>query len=113
MGMYMYRVTAKLVTLADGRKAHVAKYAYKPYRTWTMDGENMRMHFRTGCYSSERMTLKSDLITTMTDEDASGRLYSNPRGLRVFLDDETLGTEHMPCIGTLRRNGKSIELETK
>ena len=35
MGEYVYRVTAELVTLSDGRKAHVAKFAYKPYRLRT------------------------------------------------------------------------------
>ena len=109
MGMYMYRVTAKLVTLTDGRKAHVAKYAYKPWRNWDGDAENARLHFKTGCIASENMKLKTDLIVTLDDEDSEGRLYHNRRGLRTFLDDCTFGEpDTMPCIGRVVRVGKSI-----
>ena len=113
MGCYMYRVTAKVVKLPDGRTAHVAKYAYKPYRSWNGEKENARMHFQSGCYSSERMTLQTDLITTMETNDETGRLYHNVRGLKTFLDDEVLGTDNMPCIGTLRRDGKRIAIDPK
>ena len=114
MGMYMYRVTAELVTLSDGRKAHVAKYAYKPWRSWDGDKANAKLHFQTGCARSESMTLKSDLIITLEKEDTEGRLYANLRGLRTFLDDCTFGVaDVMPCVGVVRRDGKRIVVEPK
>ena len=111
MGMYMYRVTAKVVTLDDGRKAHIAVYAYKPFRLWDCGKVNARMHFKTGCVASDHMKLKTDLIVTLDPEDpaAEGRLYHNQRGLTTFLDDCTFGEAHMPNLGTVRRNGKRIE----
>lgn len=98
MGMYMYRVHAKLVKLVDGRKAHVADYAYKPWHDPALDN---KLHMKTGCFASERMTLKSDLIVTLDDDKLEGRLYHNPRGLKVFLDDATFGTESMPYVGRI------------
>jgi hypothetical protein len=100
--MYIYRVTAKLVKLADGRKAHVAQYAYKPWGFGDRK-ENQRLHFKTGCVASENMELKSDLIVTLDDHEHEGNLYHNHRHLRVFLDDATFGTEHMPKLGTVER----------
>jgi hypothetical protein len=110
MGMYMYRVTAKVLTLSDGRKAHVAKYAYKPWRSWDGEKENTRLHFRTGCVASDNMKLKTDLIVTMADEDSEGRLYQNKRELTSFLDDCTFGTDDMPCIGRVVRDGRTIKV---
>lgn len=103
MGMYIYRVTARLVKLADGRKAHVCQYAYKPWRNWDGDKENARLHFRTGCVASESLKLKSDLVVVFDEHENEGRLYQNPRGLRVFYDDVTFGTEHMPRVGKVQR----------
>ena len=31
MGVYMYKVTGKTKTLADGTKANIAVFAFKPY----------------------------------------------------------------------------------
>lgn len=106
MGMYIYRVTAKLVKLADGRKAHVCKYAYKPYSNF-FEGEkhNTRMHFKTGCFASEKLKLKTDLLVTFDTHEHMGNLYHNPQGLRTFYDDCTFGTDAMPRIGTVHRVG--------
>lgn len=54
MGSYIYKVTRKIIELADGRKANVAKYAYKPYLRWSAEQENHKLHFQTGCYKAEK-----------------------------------------------------------
>lgn len=111
MGVYIYRVTAKLVKLSDGRKAHVAKFAYKPYTGWD-EKVNARMHFRSGCVASENLKLKSDLIVTLDPtEDTEGTLYHNKGGLTVFVDDYTFGTDLMPRLGSVRKVGNNIVIE--
>lgn len=107
MGMYIYRVTAKLVKLVDGRKAHICQYAYKPCSDERVNG---RAHFRTGCYSSERMKLKSDLLVVLGTHGHEGNLYHNPHGLRTFHDDCTFGTEAMPKLGTVQRASQFSQL---
>lgn len=103
MGIYIYRVTAKLVKLADGRKAHVAKYAYKPFRDFDL---NRRAHFETGCLASERLKLKSDLLVVLDEHEHSGVLYSNLLNLKVFYDDTTFGSANMPKVGDVKRIGQ-------
>jgi hypothetical protein len=107
--MYIYRVTARLVKLADGRKAHVCQYAYKPWGGWSSRKENARLHFRTGCVASEKLKLKSDLLVSFGDHEHVGNLYHNPRGLTVFLDDATFGTEHMPKAGSVERVAPHVD----
>jgi len=101
MGAYIYRVTAKVVKLVGGRKAHVAQYAYKPYHSRSMEKENARAHFRTGCVASEKLKLKSDLLITLNKAGTAGTLYHNPQGIRVFYDDNTFGTAVMPNLGEI------------
>lgn len=113
MGMYIYRVTARLVKLADGRKAHVCQYAYKPYSDWGSANHNARLHFKTGCVASEKLKLKSDLLVTFDTHEHEGRLYHNPRGLRTFYDDCTFGTEAMPHVGEVRRAGQLYRVTPK
>jgi|SRR5262245_1528095 len=106
MGMYIYRVTARMVRLDDGRKAHVAQYAYKPWGDWDGRKINARLHFKTGCVASEGMRLKTPLLVVFNnDHEHEGHIYQNVHGLRTFYDDATFGTEHMPCIGTVQRIG--------
>ena len=109
MGMYIYRVTARMVKLADGRKAHVCQYAYKPLRTWSGEKQNARWHFQTGCVASEGLKHKSDLIVVFDEHEHTGRLYRNPQGLRTFYDDVTFGTEHMPRIGKVERVAPHVD----
>jgi len=105
--MYIYRVTARLVKLADGRKAHVCQYAYKP---WSHDDKlNAKLHFKTGCLASEGMKLKSDLLVTFDTHEHEGRLYRNPHGLRTFYDDVTFGTENMPRLGEVKRTAPGVD----
>ena len=55
MGSYIYKVTSKIKTLADGKLANVAVFAYKPLSGWYAEDEKMnrRMHKQTGCYAAE------------------------------------------------------------
>jgi hypothetical protein len=108
--MYIYRVTARMVTLTDGRKAHVAQYAYKPWHSMSGEKHNARLHFKTGCVASEKLKLKSDLLVTLDTHEHEGRLYHNPQGLRTFYDDCTFGTEHMPKLGTVQRASQFSQL---
>lgn len=41
MGVYVYKVTAKVKTLADGSKANVAVFAYKPASGWNHSDERL------------------------------------------------------------------------
>lgn len=106
MGEYIYRVTAKIVELNDGRKAHVAKYAYKPYRVgfgFNTDLENNRMYFRSGCAASDRMKLKNNLLVILDEKGETGELYDNAKRFTTFSDDVTLGTERLPRIAEVSR----------
>jgi hypothetical protein len=113
MGVYVYRVTSEVIKLDDGRKAHIAKYAYKPYSNFGDENRkwNARMHFRTGCTASHRLKLKSDLIATVDREGLLGKLYENPGKLRVFYDDNTFGTKYMPVVGCIMRAGTRWKID--
>lgn len=54
MGTYIYKVTAKIKTLADGTKANVAVFAYKPFMGCNGDEANARMYKKSGCPRAER-----------------------------------------------------------
>ena len=118
MGNYVYRVTSELIKLADGRKAHVAKYAYKPYGQFGFGGGenrkcNQRMHFQSGCTASEQLKLKSDLIATVDKAGLYGKLYENPGKLKVFYDDNTFGTKYMPVAGCIMRAGTRWKIDPR
>jgi len=73
MGMYMYKVTGKKVLLSDGRYAHVAKAAYKPFfYSYSDDSEkkNTKMYYKTGCYYADKRAKEghmTGLVTVGTD----------------------------------------------
>jgi hypothetical protein len=54
MGAYVYKVTAKTKTLADGTKANIAVFAYKPYYGWDSDEANARLRKKSACAQAER-----------------------------------------------------------
>lgn len=56
MGTYVYKVTAKKKTLADGSEANIAVFAYKPTSMWNEEGEkcNRRWAKMSGCPQAER-----------------------------------------------------------
>lgn len=49
MGTYVYKVTGKKIVLADGTKANIAVFAYKPYYGWDADKLNSRAERSSGC----------------------------------------------------------------
>jgi hypothetical protein len=54
----MYKVTGKTKTLANGTKANIAVFAYKPYVERILDnGEgrklNNKLYYQTGCYRAD------------------------------------------------------------
>lgn len=65
MGQYIYKVTAKTKILADGTKANIAVFAYKPYRgLWgDEDKANRRMAKNSGCPQAERYVSTSKNYT--------------------------------------------------
>jgi hypothetical protein len=119
MGVYIYRVTGELIKLTDGRKAHVAKYAYKPFMSGFGNAEkaNARMHFKSGCTASANLKLKSDLLATLYEDKATGKitgeLYYNACNARVFYDDTTFGSEKMPRLGSVAKSGKTYDFTPK
>lgn len=63
MGEYIYKVTAKTKTLADGTKANVAVFAYKP--TFGRDGDtlNRRWAWESKCHLADRFVNTSKNYT--------------------------------------------------
>ena len=108
MAAYIYKVTAEIVTLDDGRQANVAKYAYKPYNDWGPDAEkaNRRMWQKSACGIAERYVEKSEKFT----------------GLVVMGDDRTAynalefneGTFYDDCFAerVARRNEEVLDRAT-
>jgi hypothetical protein len=88
MGTYVYRATAKKVKLSDGRVAHLAKYAYKPF--WGYDNysvsANARMQKNSGCYASERMQKNGNFTGLVVKEDEPGAEVYRMKS-PVFYDD--------------------------
>lgn len=111
MGSYVYRVTAQTITLPSGEAAHVAKYAYKPtYSGWDGgDAQNRKWAFKSGCFASDRMTLKSEFIALVSERPDGlqvASVYHNRFGLKTFLDDPTFSSDRMPFIGYIKQHGK-------
>lgn len=72
MGMYVYKVTAETVKLSDGRKANLAVFAYKPYRTWGSDQMNARMHFKSGCVVADHWADKGKRTGLVVNDKTPG-----------------------------------------
>lgn len=62
MGIYVYRVTAKTKTMADGTKANVAVYAYKLGR-YLSEAEQNTLHRVAGGYVADRYVRTSKNYT--------------------------------------------------
>jgi hypothetical protein len=56
MGIYVYKVTKNIKVLADGTRANIAVFAYKPYSGWRDEDlkANARMSKDSGCPQAER-----------------------------------------------------------
>ena len=72
MGMYLYKVTGKIVKDDQGRKANLLKYAYKPYHSWGADAENAKMHFTSGAARAEHYAENSPNFTGRVVMEANG-----------------------------------------
>ena len=53
MGTYVYKVTGKIVTDSEGRKANLLKYAYK---LGYLNFDEQKAMFNTGCYRATGMS---------------------------------------------------------
>ena len=62
MGIYVYRVTAKTKTMADGTKANIAVYAYKLHG-YMSETEQNTLHRVTGGYVADRYVRDSKNYT--------------------------------------------------
>ena len=72
MGTYVYKVTGKVVTDNQGRKANLLKFAYKLSLVWPY--EHKREMFETGCYRAIKYVETSKNWTgrvAMSDGDGS------------------------------------------
>jgi hypothetical protein len=63
MGEYIYKVTAKTKTLADGTKANIAVFAYKPTFGWGADALNSKWASESKCHLAERFVETSKNYT--------------------------------------------------
>lgn len=54
MGEYIYKVTGKKKTLADGTKANIAVFAYKPSTNWDDTKFNNQLYYKSGCYNADK-----------------------------------------------------------
>jgi hypothetical protein len=87
MGQYIYKVTAKTKILADGTKANISVFAYKPYRgLWGDDMANRRMAKNSGCPQAERYVSTSKNYTgkVVLGEDGD---FAVPMDCGSFTDD--------------------------
>lgn len=63
MGEYIYKVTAKTKTLADGTKANIAVFAYKPTFGRDADTFNRRWASDAKCHLADRFVETSKNYT--------------------------------------------------
>ncbi len=63
MGEYIYKVTAKTKTLADGTKVNIAVFAYKPTFGRDADTLNRRWASDSKCHLAERFVENSKNYT--------------------------------------------------
>lgn len=91
MGVYVYRVTSKKVKCSDGEMANVAVFAYKPW--YSNDKENARMHFQSGCVSSDNMAARQRI----TDRIAIGnQVFENVDMVGSFYDSQLDSSAFIP-----------------
>ena len=94
MGTYMLRVTAKQVTCADGRRANVVAFAYKPSYSHGGDALNRKWHFSSGALSSDQMAARGGISERVVYGD---QVYTNTDMMGTFTDD-MLGGKFFPSI---------------
>ena len=72
MGIYVYKTTAKTVELANGEKASVAIYAYKPI--W---GVSSNQHVLSGAAACDRNADKRQDWVVLGHKDDAGKITVN------------------------------------
>ena len=86
MGEYIYKVTAKTKTLADGTKANIAVFAYKPtYSSRDADTLNRKWAWESKCHIAERFVKTSKNYTGRVVLGETGEI-AIPCKLGVFTD---------------------------
>ena len=86
MGEYIYKVTAKTKTLADGTKANIAVFAYKPSFSFRdADTLNRRWAWESKCHIAERFVKTSKNYTGRVVLGDTGEI-AIPCKLGVFTD---------------------------
>lgn len=96
MGVYIYKLTAKVVTLEDGTTAQVAKFAYKP--SWSNEAYNRKAAFRTGV--TRNITVKADYVALLNDDGTEAEVFANLDDATVFYDTD-FGTKKYPGVGKI------------
>lgn len=96
MGIYIYKLTAKVVTLEDGSTAQVAQFAYKP--SWHDEAYNRRAAFRTGC--TRNITVKADYFALLNEDGTEAEVFANLDNATVFYDTD-FGTKKYPSVGKI------------
>lgn len=94
MGVYIYKLTAKVVTLENGTTAQVAKFAYKP--SWSDEAYNRKMNFRTGL--TRNIKVKADNIALLDEVRNTATVFANPNNSTSFYDSD-FGTDKFPTVG--------------
>ena len=102
MGTYVYKVTGKIVTDSEGRKANLLKYAYK---LGYLNFDEQKAMFNTGCYRAIKYVENSKNFTGRIAMDAGG--YSTRWNYGTITDDgyadRVWRYEHKPKIDRLNR----------
>ena len=67
MSEYIYKVTGKTTTLADGTKANIAVFAFKPWTEKMLDDTgrkiNKQLYYQTGCYRADKYVQNGKTFT--------------------------------------------------
>ena len=98
MGTYVYKVTKETVKLSNGELANVAKFAYKPVRSFWRDGHhaNSRMHFRSGCTANDLAAEKGYRSRWVVMGDTTVLHFPQPLG--SFDDDDQTMSHVVPNV---------------
>ena len=116
MGVYVYKVTAKIVTDDKGRPANLLEYAYKPYSGWNKATDranaamrrdakvnNANQYVRRGKTFTGRITLEAGSGSiewdrgTIEDSVFDNRLWDQKKEEeeRPVLEEKTVGRFHL------------------
>lgn len=98
MGIYVYRVTKETIVCADGEKANIAIYAFKP---WWDAAKDAKLSFRTGCVASDRMAANGNIskrVVLGKKDETTGKITAYPN-TEVFANLHNMGSFYDSCLG--------------